>query len=221
MEAKTGRWTRSDPADRRADILEAARRVFADAPYGSVNMADVADEAGVSRALVNHYFGSKRELFLETLRVVAELAPYAVRTDLDLPIEEMVARNADSWLDHVEANLNTTLAIAGAGPFGADPNSERLIGEIRDELVDRMFYNHFGDVEMPPTVRLVLRAYTGLFEVAARDWLITGQATREQVRALLVECLLAIVRDAVPKLAAQDTSRMMSGAQGVDRPPYW
>jgi AcrR family transcriptional regulator len=211
MEAKTGRWTRRDPADRRATILAAAQRVFADAPYGSVNMADVADEAGVSRALVNHYFGSKRELFIETLRAVAELAPHAVRTDLALPIEEMVARNADSWLDHVEANLNTTLAIAGAGPFGADPESERLIGAIRDELVDRMFYNHFGAVDMPPTVRLALRAYTGLFEVAARDWLITGKATREQVRALLVECLLAIVRDAVPKLAARDADRMVSG----------
>jgi AcrR family transcriptional regulator len=213
MEAKTGRWTRRAPADRRATILDAARRVFADAPYASVNMADVAEEAGVSRALVNHYFGSKRELFMETLRIVAEQAPQAVRTDLGLPVEEMVARNADSWLDHVEANLNTTLAIAGAGPFGADPEAERMVAGIRDELVDRMFFNHFGDIEMPPTVRLALRAYTGLFEVAARDWLITGQATRQQVRALLVECLLAIVREAVPKLAVvdQETNRIVSG----------
>jgi len=36
---------------------------------------------------------------------------------------------------------------------------------------------------------------------------------------LLVECLLAIVRDAVPKLAAQDMNRI--DGQRVDRPPYW
>ena len=62
-------------------------------------------------------------------------------------------------------------------------------------------------------MRLALRAYTGLFEVAARDWLVTGRATRAQVKVLLVECLLAIVREAVPRLAAadQETKRIVSG----------
>jgi AcrR family transcriptional regulator len=207
------RWTRRDPEDRRAAILAAARRVFADAPYEAVNMSDVARAAGVSRALVNHYFGSKRELFIETLRAVAAAAPAVVRTDLHLPVEEMVARNADAWLDHVQANVNTSLAIAGVRPFGDDPEAAGPLGEIRDQLVDRMLLNHFGDVEIAPTVRLALRAYTGLFEVAARDWLIAGRATRDQVRVLLVECLLAIVREAAPKLAAadQETKRMVSG----------
>jgi len=214
MEARTSaRWTRRDPEDRRAAILDAARGVFADAPYEAVNMADVARAAGISRALVNHYFGSKRELFFATLRAVADTAPDVVRTDLDLPVEAMVARNADAWLDHVETNMNTSLAIAGVGPFGADPEAQEMLAQIRDELVDRMVLNHFGPVEVPPTVRLALRSFTGLFEVAARDWLITGRATREQVKALLVECLLAIVREAAPKLAAfdQDTKRIVSG----------
>ena len=46
MAARTpARWTRRAPADRRAAILEAAQRVFADAPYEAVNMADVAAAA--------------------------------------------------------------------------------------------------------------------------------------------------------------------------------
>jgi AcrR family transcriptional regulator len=214
MESRTtARWTRRTPEDRRAAILEAAQRVFADAPYDAVNMADIAQAAGISRALVNHYFGSKRELFIETLRAVTAAAPEAVRTDLDLPAEEMVARNADAWLDHVERNMNTSLALAGAGTFGDDSEAAEMVAEIRDQIVDRMLLNHFGPVEIAPTVRLALRAYTGLFEMAARDWLVTGRATREQVRVLLVECLLAIVREAAPRLAAHDqvTNRMVSG----------
>src|SRR3954454_6874747 len=183
MEAKTGRWTRRDPADRRANILEAARRVFADAPYGSVNMADVAREAGVSRALVNHYFGSKRELYLETLKVVAAEGPTQVHTNLSLPVEEMVAANADSWLDFVEDNPNTTMAISG-GAFAGDRESLAALSELRDALVDRMLLNPFGDVEIPPSARLALRAYTGLWEVAVRDWLLEGLATRDEVREL-------------------------------------
>ena len=100
MEGRTrARWTRRDPKDRRAAILDSARRVFADRPYEAVNMADVASAAGISRALVNHYFGSKRELYIETLHAVTDAAPNVVRTDLDLPVEEMVARNTDAWLD--------------------------------------------------------------------------------------------------------------------------
>jgi AcrR family transcriptional regulator len=213
MEARTARWTRRAPEDRRAAILEAAQRVFADAPYESVNMADVAEAAGISRALVNHYFGSKRELFIETLREVTAKAPTVVRTDLNLPIEETVSRNADAWLDHVEANTNTSLAIAGIGPLEGDPEAQEMMTEIRDEVINRMVLNHFGDMEIAPTVRLAFRAYTGLFDVAARDWLIAGRATREQVHALLVECLLAIVREAAPKLEAIDyeTKRIVKG----------
>ena len=118
MEGRTtARWTRRDPKDRRAAILDSARRVFADRPYDAVNMADVASAAGISRALVNHYFGSKRELYIETLHAVTDAAPNVVRTDLDLPVEEMVARNTDAGLDHVEANVNTSLAIGGGEDF--------------------------------------------------------------------------------------------------------
>jgi AcrR family transcriptional regulator len=213
MEARTARWRRHAPADRRAAILRAAQRVFGRSPYASVGMADVAREAGVSRALVNHYFGSKRQLFIETLRRTAAAAPAAVRTDLALPVEEMVAANTDSWLDYVEANPHMLLALAGAGPFAADAEAQELLAELRDELVDRMLLNHFGEGDVAPPVRLALRAYTGLFDVAVRDWIVTGRASRAQVHALLVESLLAIVREAVPRLVAEDqvTKRMVSG----------
>src|SRR4051794_36623034 len=164
-------------------------------------MADVAAEAGVSRALVNHYFGSKRELYLETLRVVASQGPSQVRTDLDLPVEDMVAANADSWLDFVEANPNTTMAMSGGGAFAGDRESEKALSDLRDELVDRMLANHFGSASIPPPARLAMRAYTGLWEVAVRDWLVEGLATREEVRELLVQSLLALVREVIPRLA--------------------
>jgi AcrR family transcriptional regulator len=203
---RTTRWTRQAPAARRAEILRAARRVFGRSSYASVAMADVAREAGVSRALVNHYFGSKRDLFIETLRQSAAAAPAAVRTDLALPVEEMVATNTSFWLDYVEANPHMLEAIAGGGPLAGDPDAQAVVAELRDALVGRMLLNHFGGRVVDPRVRLALRAYTGLFDVAVRDWVGTGRATRAQVHEVLVQCLLAIVRDAVPRLVAADRS---------------
>jgi hypothetical protein len=47
-------------------------------------------------------------------------------------------------------------------------------------------------------VRLAVRGYLGLAEVASRVWLRHGRATREEVHALLVRALPALMRDVVP-----------------------
>lgn len=49
---------RRAPAAARGEILAAASRVLAEHPPDAVGLADVAREAGVSHALVSHYFGT-------------------------------------------------------------------------------------------------------------------------------------------------------------------
>ena len=56
------RWNRR-PESRPAEILTAAFEVFAEAGYERTTIADVGERAGVSPALVVHYFGSKGDLF--------------------------------------------------------------------------------------------------------------------------------------------------------------
>ena len=52
---------------RRAAILRAAIDVFASRGYGSPGMAEIAEEAGVTRAVLYDHFGSKRDLFISAL----------------------------------------------------------------------------------------------------------------------------------------------------------
>lgn len=59
--------TRMTGAERREQILAAARRVFAEGGYAA-STDEVARAAGVSQPYVVRLFGSKRELFLETYR---------------------------------------------------------------------------------------------------------------------------------------------------------
>ncbi len=56
------RWNRR-PESRPNEILAAAFEVFAEAGYERTTIADVGVRAGVSPALVVHYFGSKADLF--------------------------------------------------------------------------------------------------------------------------------------------------------------
>lgn len=53
----------SDRPDRRAAILLAAERLFAEHGYHAVSIRQIAQEAQVPLALVGYYFGQKHELF--------------------------------------------------------------------------------------------------------------------------------------------------------------
>ena len=202
MAAETPRWNRLDPDVRRGEIVAAARRIFSTRPYESVSITAIAEEAGVSRALVTHYFGNKRELFLVVLQEVGQLSDAVPRTDLDLPIEETVAINVDRWLDFMAANREIGFAMASIASLDQDPEVARVADDMRDGIVDRMLVNHFGSTEVPDQVRLVLRAYTGMAQVAVADWLGGERATRVEVHALLTRGLLTLLQEALPAVIA-------------------
>jgi AcrR family transcriptional regulator len=196
------RWTRLGPEARREQILATARRMFEAGGYDAVSMSDVATAAEVTRGLVHHYFGSKRELYLDVVRSVLLEAP-ALATPSDVGSrEEMVARNAHALLDYLDANRGLLMAMAPSADPGRDPEVAALADLAREVAVDQVLRNHLGDTEAPPEARLVVRAFFGLVEAASREWLFNGRATRAQVEALVAQAILGLMRDAVPAVVA-------------------
>src|SRR5690348_14257805 len=57
-----------ESADRRSQILDAAVRVIAERGIDGARLADIAEAAGVSLGLVQHYFRHRRRLLLEVFR---------------------------------------------------------------------------------------------------------------------------------------------------------
>ncbi|MDQ3946843.1 MAG: TetR/AcrR family transcriptional regulator [Actinomycetota bacterium] len=66
------RPTAADHDDKAAAVLAAAGRVFAERGYEGATMADVAREAGFSKAGVYHYFASKEHLLHGLLQLSLE-----------------------------------------------------------------------------------------------------------------------------------------------------
>src|SRR5689334_12154855 len=92
------RYSRLEADERRSQILAAARRVLVAAGPEGASPAAVAQEAGVTRGLVHHYLGTKRELYLAVVEDLASALPDMVRMDLrDGPVEEMVEANLTAW----------------------------------------------------------------------------------------------------------------------------
>ena len=57
--------TTRDPEATREKILDAAETVFLAKGYGNAAMSEIADEAGVTKSLLHHHFGSKEGLWTE------------------------------------------------------------------------------------------------------------------------------------------------------------
>jgi AcrR family transcriptional regulator len=207
------RWQRLEHDERRRQILACARRLFSERNYDAVSTSKIALEAGVARSLLHHYFGTKRELYLEVVRTLMRMPSSPVPeqgsgSGIELVIEDSVER----WLEMLERNRGTWLAAIGARGLGRDPEVEAILDDAREQAADRLIEalrTHHG-AEAPAELRAVIRAYSGFAEAASIEWLERGRLSRPQVHVLLVEGFLSLVRDVLP--AVERSARSEPGA---------
>jgi len=124
------RRVRMDRADRRRQILRVAARLFGERPYSEVSVNDIAGEAGIARGLMHHYFGSKRELYLEVVRLSAQ-APRLPRPDDSLDVEQAWTSAVDGFLGMIARNPTLWLNAVTVG--GAERDDE--VAAILDEAL--------------------------------------------------------------------------------------
>jgi AcrR family transcriptional regulator len=195
--------------ERRAQILRVAAQLFSERHYTAVSTAEVARAAGVARGLVNHYFRTKRELYVEVVRSMLEVPDdlFPAPPDADESERNAVLSDAvDRWLRTVKANRGTWLACIGAQGFGRDPELEAVLEDARRRIIDQLIALAWGPPhEATPQVRALMRGYEGFAQAITADWLQNGRPTRREVHELLVQGLVALVDEALPKITQQTT----------------
>ena len=203
------RWQRLEHDERRTQILACAGKLFSESNYAAVSTSDIAREAGVARGLLHHYFGTKRELYLEVIRALMRVPsnPVPLRSP-ERGLEVVIAESVDRWMQMLERNRGTWLAAIGAGGLGRDPEAEAILDEARERAADRLIeaVHTFEAEPAPPELRAAIRSYSGFAEAASIQWLERGRLSREQTRVLLVEGFLSIVRDVLPAVQRAPSS---------------
>ena len=215
------RWQRLERDERREQILACARRLFAERGYDTVSTTEIAAQAGIARGLLHHYFGTKRDLYLEVVRTMVRTPATPIPRARD-GIEEAV----DRWLELLERNRGMWLATIGRS---RDPEVEAILDEAREQACDRLIASLEVDA-VPDSLRAVVRAYGGMAEVASVEWLERGRLTRSQIHALLVagfesavgEIYEAVTRRSDPTASPPARplgSRAARGSGGSSIPP--
>src|SRR4051812_21653968 len=117
------RFNRLDSGRRRAQILDAADDLFAQRAYDEVSVEDIANSAGVTRGLVHHYFGGRREVYIALLERLRAPRREQLRPPQGCSTQARVADTVSRWLEWTEANRTIWLATIAQGEDIADPEA--------------------------------------------------------------------------------------------------
>jgi AcrR family transcriptional regulator len=174
--------------ERREQLLRAAASAFARAGFTATSLDDVADEAGVTRAILYRHFESKADLY----RAVLDGARRRLAEATGAP-------------RYTDASIEGLLAAAADDPHGfrllfqhaaREPEFRSEIDELRAQSVGVALDQLSDLVPDPAWARWAaqLVAFSTIEAVIA--WLDAGQPDRERAARRISQVVAAIVRSA-------------------------
>jgi len=177
-------YTRLQNDERRRRLLELGERLFTEHSYGELSMARIAREAGISKALLYHYFPSKRDYFVATLASGAEEIRRRVEPDPDLPPAQALMASLDAYLAWIEEHAEGyAKLVEGAA---SEPDVREIVDRVRDETADRILEGLNADT---PAADAAVRGWLWFVDGVCHEWVTKGALDRGQVLGLLLGTL--------------------------------
>ncbi len=163
--------TRLKPADRRAQLLDLGIQLLATRSLDEVTIDLLAEEAGISRGLMYHYFGNKHDFHEAVVRraatdLIEQTAPPQSGGPLDRLLVSMTA-----YVDYVIANHEGYRSLVRAAA-GGNETLRAIRDEARHALTDRIFTSDPDGVLITdtPATRLIVRGWSAYAEELVLAW---------------------------------------------------
>ncbi len=196
-------------AERRAQILDRAREVFARLGYHAAKIDDIVAAAGVARGTFYLYFEDKRAIYSEILdRVLARIGSTIQRVDLHDPrrtVAEQVRDNIRGVVAILIEDRATTRIMLGDA-VGVDPLFDRKLHAFYDgaatlleeSLRDGQTLGIVTDGDVRAMSYLTLGALKELlYQVVLRGWDRTADQIVDEVFAFLRDGYLRVATEPV------------------------
>ncbi len=193
--------TRLDVEERRKQLVDLGIELFAERTYDDVSIDELAHAAGISKGLLYHYFPTKRDFYVATVKQAAQelLDRTATPEGMD-PLERLRA-GLDAYLDYVVKHGKPYASLLRGG-VGSDCEVGAIVDETRAAFCARLLEGAPFDVTLTAARsfhRIVLRGWIGFVEAATIEWIdVRRHVKKEALRDLLIETLLKAVAAASP-----------------------
>ena len=183
--AGTATETKIRDAERsRALILAGAEQLFARRGYDAASLADIGEEAGLSRGTPSYFFGSKEELYMTVLErmyadrnaalgpAFADLADWAEERNPSQPLRAVLMRAVGAYVDFVHGrpsyvDIIEREALAGGDRLRKLQNQSTVMEDAFGALRRRARTHGLRNFDVAEAIMVVVGlAYT---PVAQRD----------------------------------------------------
>lgn len=193
-------YRRMDVDERRRQLLERGAELFTSHPYDELSMNKIAAEVGISKALLYHYFPSKRAFFEETLSAWAEELRERTEPDPDLPPLEQLQGSLGAFLSLVEENAGAYRNLMDSAT--GVPEIRDLIDAVRRATAQRILDALYPD-GAPPKARTAVNGWLWFMDGACLNWIEHGDIERDELRDLLLGVLVGslVAAGALPDVA--------------------
>lgn len=173
-------------AQRRGELLAISVRHFAEKGFEGTSLEDVAADAGVTKGLLYHYFGSKETLFLEgieafPMETVIEAIPSVVEEGTPVgEIVRLVVTESRRVLAAHRDEVQLLVRSAVSGNREALRRLQKLVARF-EELLGEAFSRAVDfDPELDPQVAAALLVSSLVFQQVGGD-MIGGRHPMDEV----------------------------------------
>lgn len=184
-------------ADRRVQLLAVAAELLTDGGVEGVRIPDVAERAGVSRAVVYKFFPNRQAILLDLLEEFGKVLQERVEASL-----------ADAGLDDVEVLLERLFvdvcdSVSEVGPgvwhllnsAGPDPDIESVAQKVRAEVAGPWFARVQEVTRAPERDAFALTSMIAAVIPAVVDLWLSGQVERDEAVAHLKRAVAGLIRE--------------------------
>ena len=199
----TSTRVRMTPEGRREQLLDLGVRLLSTRSLEQVSIEVLSEEAGISRGLLYHYFGSKEDFHRAVVRRAADDLIAVTAPGQGDDLTAVLTDSLGAYGDYVVANRPGYLSLVRAAAGGNEALRE-IYEEARASLTGRMF-ERAGEhgisalgYEDTPSARLMVRGWSALAESVVLDWSADQHGlTRDELLAALAASLFGAL-DAAP-----------------------
>jgi AcrR family transcriptional regulator len=204
----TGR-VRMHPDSRREQLLGLGVQLLSSRSLDEISIEMLAEQAGISRGLLYHYFDNLQDFHRAVVRRAADdLIRVTAPVQEGEPLERL-AKSLAAYVDYVVANYAGYVSLV-RGAASGNPDLQEIYEEARAALTDRIFDVAESEgvldlltVEDTPAVRLMVRGWSALAEDVVISWVREDRGVpREDLVAMLAAALPGVL-SGTPDVAPQ------------------
>ena len=181
------------PDSRREQLLDLGVKLLSTRTLEELSIDVLAEEAGISRGLLYHYFGNKQDFHRAVVRRAADEMIRVTGPDESLEAIERLSQGLEAYVTYVEEHYQVYWTLVHGAASGNEVLRE-IYADARSALTGRIFESveELGLTD-GPALRLLTNGWAAMVEETVLSWVPRQQVPKQELLTLLTAALPAIL----------------------------